>query len=424
MPPSPRPRLIRLVPLLLGLLLAAAPAPPAAAQFVAGPWLEHTDAAIQEHRTTPLRVLVLDADGKLAPHAKLHLEQTRHAFTLGFVTPNAFPDIYDPDAPGWRIFNAVALDRLTAWRDLQPEPVGQTPLRATPLDAAIAQARAHRLDLHWGPLLSADPFHLPEWAVPLRGPALHDAALGHLRRVLTQYGPALTELDLADQTLDHDRFSPASLRRLSQELAFAAPHLTPRLRFDQALAGGANFDAARAIDLATANQLALSAWSVTHRFSPRPLEHELLHAALDRLTRLRQPVLVSALEAPGQHAVESSANLETLLRTLFAHPRVQGVVFANPTSELARSPDHALFLPDGSPAGPMRTADHLFRNLWWTDATAETNELGQAAFRAFFGEHQITATLQDGSTLTLPLRLTPQHDPDTPLVLAPLKPEP
>ncbi|MEO0514563.1 MAG: hypothetical protein AAF086_04625 [Planctomycetota bacterium] len=254
---------------------------PVCAQFVAGDWVERGEVNIREHRMTPVSFLVLDAQGKLVPNAEVRVEQLSHAFTVGFVMGETFPEAFDSRAEGWRVFNAVSLERLTSWRQMQPGGPGEFLREA--VDAAVASAEAAGLGVRWGALVSAEAFDLPEWVVPLRGEALWAAIWSYAQRVAWGYADRVDELDLAEKTLGQDRLSPATLRLLAMELRAIWPTATPALRYDDVLSGSRVFEVISDIDGVLKQRLAIDAFTIDLALPPRPVPIFRAHF----ITRLR-----------------------------------------------------------------------------------------------------------------------------------------
>lgn len=391
---------------------------PGAGQFVGGDWVQRGEANIYKYRTTPVAFLVLDQEGKLAANAEVRVEQLSHAFPLGFVVHDTFPADYDAEAVGWRVFNAVSLERLSSWRLLQPG--GADEFDATVLERAAGQAEAAGLGLRWGSLVSADTFDLPEWAVPLRGTALIEAMRAYVARVGQAFGLRLLDLDVAEKTLDHERLSPAMLRLLALDAAANWPTIPPRLRYDEVFEGPRTFDVVAAMDGALTQRLGVAGFTIDQRFGPRPVAQDQLEPALQRLAKFGRPMVVGALEIGGAHAIETAANAETVLRTLFAEPTVAGIYFSGLSESEVSTPSAALFDDTGEATTVARTADRLFREVWWSDVTLTTNELGQAQTRVFLGAYRVTAELPDGSEVTVRLRLDARREPPEEIVLMPV----
>ena len=397
------------------------PVPHAAAQFVDGEWVQRGEASIRKYRMTNVAFLVLDGDGKLAADAEVRLQQERHAFGLGWQLSGGFPEDYDRNAPLWRVFNTVSLEGLTSWRAVQPETGG--PLQTASIDPALDAAEAAGLAVNWGTLLSADPFDLPEWVVPMRGRALYYAALGYALEVDKAYGPRLDGLDLCDGLLAEDdpRFSSAMLRLIDAHLHAARPETRARLRYSGAWQGDRAFDVLSAMDVAAKEQLAPGGFSVRDRFPPRAVAQDQIEPALRRVAKIGRPIRFTGLKVAGTNGIETTVNMETVVRTLFAEPSVTGITFAGLKPSDFADGSAALIDEQGQPTGAGLALDRLFRSAWWSDETTRSDELGRAQTRVFLGDYTVTATLADGTTLTMPLRLHHRDESPEPIILMPVK---
>ncbi len=403
---------------LAGCLACVVHAPRMGAQFVSGDWVERGEAKIREARTTPVSFLVLDAEGRLVPGAEVRVEQQNHAFTLGFVVHDSFPERFDADAEGWRVFNAVSLEAMTSWRQMQPS--GPDDLARGEMDRVIAAARAAGLRVRWGSLVSAEAFDLPEWVVPLRGETLLDAMRSYAQRMALAYAQDIDELDAAEHTLGHDRLSPAMLRLLAMDLHAAWPGAAVSVRYEQALAGARTFEVVSAMDDVLKQRLGIDAFTIDHSFPPREIAQDLLEPAVQRLAKVGGVLNVGSLEIGATHGIEAAVNSEIVLRTLFAEPAVTGIYFSGLTDHDTADPSAALFDHDATPTAIARTADRLFRETWWSDETLTTNALGQATTRVFRGDYVVTATLPDGSTVTAPLGLRERDEESSEIILMPV----
>jgi hypothetical protein len=406
----------RVLTFLLSLLLLL-PTVPTAAQFVAGEWVQRTDANIRKYRTTPVEFLALDADGRVSPGVTVRLQQTRHAFTLGVAASSA--DFNLPgDQPLFRCFNTVSLRRLTDWRSLSPKaPAGSDTQDRQALVELISGLEKENRDILWGPLVSAEPLHLPEWAVPLPADAFAAAVRAHGRSVAKVDAYEVSGIDLAGGLLDHERISPALLRLLHAEFRAAAPETPLRLRFDQAWVGPRSFDVIRRIDELLAEQLPIDGLSLGVVFPAQGLVQDQIEADLRRLTRFGKPLMIDGLEVAGSSPLETSINLETVIRTAFAEPLVQGLIFDGLTADNYREPSAELIDEAGELTGAGRVIDRLFRDVWWSDLALTADELGRTRGRVFLGRYEVTVTWPDGHSQSLPLRLDQRRDHPPPLIL-------
>ncbi|MEM8496351.1 MAG: hypothetical protein AAF663_13290 [Planctomycetota bacterium] len=390
----------------------------ALAQFVSGDWVERSEARVQEHRTTPVSFLVLDVEGKLAPNATIRLEQLEHAFRLGFIAHGDLPAKYNAEAEVWRTFNAVSLEKFTTWRQMQPD--GPESFSRDAVDRAIAAAQSVDLEVRWGSLASADTFDLPDWVVPLRGEALFEAWRGYSDRIADAYGPELIDIDLAEETLDHDRLSPAMIRLIAQDWRAVRQDLQSRLRYEQVLAGSRTFAAIEAMDGVLKQRLGIEGFTIDKAFPPRAVAQDLLEPAVQRLSRFGRPIAVGSLEIGGAHAIETAVNTETVLRTLFANPMITGIYFSGLSPDEVSDPSAAVFDEQGEPTAVGRTIDRLFRETWWTDTTLTSDKLGKAQAEVYRGRYRVTATLPDGSSVTTTLSLLEQEVEPSEIILMPV----
>lgn len=391
---------------------------PVVPQFVSGEWVERGEREIVKHRQAEVSFLVFDDQGKIAADAEIRVEQLKHAFTLGFAVHKEFPAEFDPETEGWRAFNAVSLAPLSSWRQVQP--TGPDTLTTDTIDQAIRAASALKLEIHWGPLVSADTFDLPEWVVPLRGEALSDAARSYASKIATAYRHTVINADTAEKTIDHDRFGPAALRLLALDLQTVWPTASPSLRYAGALSGRRAFDVVKAIDATLKQRLATEESNIEQAFPPRAIAQDRLEPTLKRITRHQHPLTVGSLEIAGSQSIESVVNTETVLRTLFAEPMVEGIFFAGLTADQFVEPSAALFDENGEVTPVLRTSDRLFRETWWTDETVTTDDLGRATARVFLGDHRVTATLPDGSSVSVVVRLDNNDESPREILLMPV----
>ena len=403
---------------------------PAWGQFVAGEWVTRGEAAVQQYRTQRVAFLVLDAQGRLAEGASVRVVQQRHAFELGLAWPgpehlSSPPLAYlaaDPPAEGespelWRAFNAVSLEAVSDWRDVQP--AGGDRWQTQTIDEALAWIDQRGWSARWGVLIEEDAFGLPEWVVPLRGRALADAGSGYLDGVLGRYGKRLVGVDLVRpevtaEGLTYPRMGPAVLLNWAQRAeqrwgpaaqagAMPSPRIT--LRVDQGLAGSESFEALRALDAVVSQRLPFDGFTVGQRFGPRAIRQEDLEPAIRRLAKFGRPLIIADLEIAGSNPIEAAANVELVLRTLFAEPMVRGIYFAGLTAAQVVEPSAALLDEQGQATASGRVVDRLFRENWWSDERVFTDDLGRAEVRVFRGDYRVEVTWSDGTQQTMELRV-------------------
>jgi endo-1,4-beta-xylanase len=397
----------------------------AAAQMLAGPWLLESEKRIDQVRKTDLRVIVLGATGEPARGAKVRIEQTGSTFQLGFVLPESGLPEVDWGAPLWRCFNAVSLERMTGWTELEPQPgLGLDPERIERIERVLAEVKARNMYVRWGPLISADAGRVPHWAVGLTGEELSVAVLGYLRRVTQRFGGRVDQYDIYTQTLDHrfleDGAGNALIRRLYESLPALSPGTAGCARFDDGLALGRVQMMQRRLTDSYEKLIPIGAVAIDTRFSGT-LERRPVERTLKRIDSIRRPVVISSLTVGADSEITSTINMDLILRTLAERPNLTGIWFAGLTEDELIEPNAALIDSEGQLTPTGQLIDSLFFGLLRTDFDALTDELGNVRVRAFPGIYQITATLRDGTELSTEALLIKSQDPRV-ILLEPLKP--
>ncbi len=390
------------------------------AQMLAGPWVVESEQRIDEARKTDLRVIVFGANGKPAAGVEVKIEQTRSFFPLGVVLPGAdsqadWPEKIGTDEELWRCVNAISLERITDWPDLQPATGESLNYDfATRIDKVLEKADAHRLFVRWGSLVSADAGRVPPWVAPLEGKALADSVENYVEQVWDRYSGRVDQYDAYTETLGHNmldsRTGMTAVRRLYEALPAKSDGAVAVAAFDD----GLSFERVQLMQkqLTKLQQafVPVGAVAVSQRFSGT-IERGALERMLSRLDPIKHPIVISSLAVGGDSDLNAAINLETVLRTLMERPNISGIWFSEVSPSEAIDRTTVLLDEEGqlTPAG--RVVDSLFYELWQTHVQTKTDELGNVRLRAFPGDYVITATLRDGTVLQSVLRLEKSVDP-------------
>lgn len=393
---------------------------PAHAQVLEGEWVSQADERIAQHRQAPVRIIVMGQDGKPAAGAKVHVQQLRRDFAVGFVVGGAGLDGIPWDAPAWRCFNAVALDRLTSWPAVQPRP-GEWAFE--PVENVVTAARRRGMTIRWGGLISADPGRVPPWVAELTGEALADAAAAHLNAVMDRFGLRIGQFDLYTHLLDHDLLGTAAVRRLYERGKALSPRAAMCLRFEDTLTRTRVQDMIERIMAARRAMIPFDRISLEQRVGGVLLQAPLART-FDVIGGLGLDVTLGSIEIGGASEAAAAINLETFLRTAFADPSVTGIYFSGVTAQDLVSPNAALVDEFGAPTDAGELLDGLFHGLWWTDADYVADELGNVYARVFAGSHRVSAALADGTQIEMTVHVpppSPQRDARV-ILLEPLEP--
>jgi hypothetical protein len=381
------------------------------AQVLTGEWVAESEKKIDAVRKVDLRVIVLGRDGKPVPHAQVHVRQLRHAFALGFVAADTdWPQDASEQAV-WRCFNAVSFDRLADWAVLQPD--GPLQWQAGALMQAIQQAHVHGWTMRWGGVISADAGRLPGWAASLEGSALRAALDDQVARVLNAGAQCANEYDLYTDTLDHsfveERLGLAMLRRMYEQARATSPEARLAVRFSDALVGQRLQLLVRKVTDLRQAFIRINRIAIEQRIGG-VLVQQPLARGLQMLGELQLQVVIAALEVGGASPTAAALNMETALRTLFADPHIIGIYIAGLQAGHLADPAAALFDDTGQPTPSGRVLDNLFHELWRTDQTLTTDDLGNVFTRVFAGTHHLSTSLADGTSIEMDVYVPPANE--------------
>jgi len=397
-------------------LLLAALTAPLPAQPIAGDWVEQADARIEQHRKKPLRVLVLDADGKPADGAVVKIEQERHAFEVGVIFAADQPPEVDEAAAVWRCVNAASVEPLSPVLAPATQPEASHFEREKVRADSVYAATSRGWRLVHGGLLSADPARndprvaeLPPWKQVERA-ANHATASHHFSHVVAfdVYTDALTPDAAA-------ALSTPQLRPLFQLVRARLPGAPLNVRMSDAL--GFN-RVGRMVERVTELQRAFvpfNGLSIDQRLGG-VVKPATVEGALESLAATKLPVVFGRLEPGGGSEKIAAINAEVFLRAAFAAPNVRGVYLPLDPDD----PNATLWDDRGRPTDVGEVVDKLFRQIWWTDLEAVTDRLGNADVRVFAGRHKITASLTDGTSADTLVWVPTDAERETLIVLQPL----
>ncbi|MFA9478335.1 endo-1,4-beta-xylanase [Phycisphaerales bacterium AB-hyl4] len=382
-------------------------ATPATAQVLDGEWVRRSEQRIADARQTDLRVVVLDANDRAVVDAPVRVEQVRHDFPVGFtLRDTTWPSAYNADAPLWRVFNAIAIDGVTGWSAYDEAD-------RDALAKVIQEARQRGMFVRWGGGIAADMARNPDWLSDVAADDQRLAIEAHARQIVQRYGWQVDQLDLYTHALDHDlierRFGLPALRGLYEQARADSPNLKLGVRVHDRLVGDRLQELVRAITDWRHSFVPVDVVAIEQRvrgtLAQAPVER-----ALSWLSELDVQVVLVGLEVGGVSDAAAAMNLETLLRLLFADENVGGIWFGDMSAEEVGTPYAELFDADGELTHGGQLVDRLFSELWWTDETLHTDELGNARTRVFAGTHRITAELGEGRSVEMTVHVPMDAD--------------
>ena len=139
-----------------------------------------------------------------------------------------------------------------------------------------------------------------------------------------------------------------------------------------------------------------------------------LNSVMDKLATFRKPLQITEVTIPAYSESEENEQIqaeiiEKLYSIWFAHPAVEQIMYWNLVDGYAAFAEQGdmsagenyyyggLLHFDLTPKPAYYKICELFNERWRTALEIKSNEYGNASFRGFYGEYEITVTLGDKS---------------------------
>lgn len=388
-------------------------------------WRELADQRIQTHRTGIMTIRVTDAEGTPVPDAQVRVEMQRHAFQ--FATSVSLPtwhgrspdgrEFSEDDLRTYRTrsmayFNRVELEDVYTWRTWEAAKDSET--FQNMLTEMVTWYRERNISLDAGPLWIAHPDRLPQ-PPPSDIP---DALRASITHRIQEADPALMDWTVIRETAgNHTLLDSQGVQVLADSFR-TAQQARPDARLwleeadiRHAIANGAfekfqippNHGWLGWFEDQTVPLYGLKVQAqggLLHNFGP---EH--WWRILDSVeTRFDLPLRFTRLHVnyrnptPEEQAYQENHFRDTL-RTLFAHPSVEGISLAGFWSRAHPFPTAALWDAQWDPTPLGQIYLDLVYDAWWTQETGTTNAEGLYEIRGFQGTHQVQITTPDGQEI-------------------------
>jgi GH35 family endo-1,4-beta-xylanase len=403
-------------------LTARATKPPSDAELLAG-----AAARIEKHRKADVVVVVRDAAGKPVPSARVEIEQTRHAFAFGCnVFLHGRAGSAEAEAAYRRnfaaLFNSATLPFY--WASYEPRR-GKTDHAR--IEQMARWCLANGITPKGHPLAwnFSDPAWLPEAPAQVR--ALQYA---RITECVKRFKGVIDVWDVVNEATHFER-DEQKKRAPKMTRMWEQTGRVPFVRECFRQARAANPKATLLInDYRTDAAYADLLGELTKGPSGRPFDvigiQSHMHRGTwsnarawevcERFARFGVPLHFSETtilsgepgweRARGGKAWPSTAagekrqaeEVERFYTMLFSHPAVAAIIWWDFSDRGAwqRAPA-GLVRADMSRKPAYERLRQLIRKRWWTHASARTGKTGEAACRAFLGEHRVTVTTEPGA---------------------------
>lgn len=399
---------------------------------------------IRTYRMSNVVVRCLAPGGTPMPHARVRIEQTRHAFLFGanIFMLGGFPTAEENrryEESYLRLFNFATIPFF--WSDLEPESgklrfTRESPplYRRPPPDVVVEFCQKHGIAMKGHPLVWHQWF--PKWR-PDDPQALIRRLDQRITEIAARYGNVIPRWEVVNEAMERDKHAdpwcnlpPGYVQHTFQTADRVFP-ATSRLMLNEAttfswlkfseetspyyrlirtmLDQGARIDEI-GMQLHIFDEKNWQALLAGELFTPQHLLK-----VLDRYGDFGHPIAITELTLPtlpGTGAGESyqAKVARNFYRLWFSHPRVTAISWWNVVDDTAAPGEDrwkaGLIRRDFSPKPAFTALDQLINHEWRTLLDLQSDARGTASFRGFHGDYTITVQ-SEGRTLQRTFTLRP-----------------
>ena len=374
------------------------------------PWRKEAEARIKEHRTSPLIVRVLDVNGHAIPQADVRIRMHRHAFGFGSTFQVRLVDDISPDAIRYR----------QTFEDLFHALV--------PVPALIPQHTPHAKDGNYANQLLSDLTNTLKWAydrqLPMRGHTLVWGNLqpwsntfvaagepekilssirAHEQYVLHKTKDFIHEWDAINHPIRfqkdlRDVFGPSIYSELFTEQRMMT---SARLIINEALFDNTREDKFFAFMKTFQEQASSRADGIGFQshFSINNLRGmEDLWRRYERFAPLVDRLVVTEYDFVCNDDELHADYLRDVLTLSFSHPKMTGFINWGFWAGYHWKPEGTLIRKDWTERPAVKIWQELVHEKWATNTDLQTDTKGQVETKAFFGDYEITVSVNGTST--------------------------
>ena len=367
-------------------------------------WRAEAHARIERIRKAPLKLRVVDAQGKPIPGAKVRVQQQRHAFGFGnILNPNAF-ELEGENGRRYREifaenFNKTTFESGFRWHNWHlPARSGKLHEYKRLLERMIGFCRSNDIAirghyLSWAPVGRAR-FEPTDYR---KHPGqLWPELSSHIDEMLAFTDGRLAEWDAINHIIG---WGDTMATVTGSDAIYARIIRHARSRTDtplwvnegQILPGGSRMeDYEKMIRYLVDNKASPDGIGFMAHFAQNSLRSlDGLGAIYDRFAKFGVPLQLTEFDINTRDEQLQSDYLRDVMTLTFSHPSFHAIVMWGFWEGRHWRPDAALWRKDWSikPAGKMWK--ELVFQTWWTDQQHTTDGLGLCEVSAFLGDYEI-----------------------------------
>ncbi|CAL4921346.1 unnamed protein product [Urochloa decumbens] len=295
-------------------------------------WAAHHHSAIKKSRKKTVRLRARDSTGKPVPGAQVGIEHVRSGFPLGSAMSAEI--LHNPSYQSWFTsrFTVTTFENEMKW--YSTERVQGREDYSVP-DAMLRLAKSHGIAVRGHNIFWDQPSQQPGWVQSLPYPQLRAATARRIKSVMSRYAGQVIAWDVVNENLHFSFYenkfgtdaSAAFYRRAHQMDSNALMSMNEFNTLEQpgdpnAVPGkylGKLFQIKKFPGNTNDGRMAIG---LEGHFSTPNIPY--IRAALDTMSKAGVPIWLTEIDvAPGPN---QAANLEKILREVYAHPAVHGII--------------------------------------------------------------------------------------------------
>jgi endo-1,4-beta-xylanase len=382
------------------------------------PWRTAAEERIERIRKAPLRVRVVDGNGRAVSGVELEIEQQSHAYFFGsavdarFLAGPAADEDYRRQVAD--LFNIVTFQNDLKWAMWERDS-------ATPL-AAARWCASRGVALRGHTLVWPSWRKLPRHVKDLRSDpeALRRIVLDHIREEAGALGRNVFCWDVLNEPYDNhdviDILGRSVMTEWFRAAREAAPHALLYIN-DYGIITGNGLDLAHqrhyeeTIRFLLEQKAPLDGIGIQGHFGRELTPPGRVLELLDRFAEFGLPLQMTEFSLQVEDSAIAARYLQDLLTVFFSHPATNGFLLWGFRQDGVGYAHEAVLLDrQGKWTVAGAAWKHLVRQRWWTRETLISDPDGAAETRGFLGRYRIAARRGD-TVVERTVDLTPAGSP-------------
>ena len=360
-------------------------------------WREDADDRIQALRTRQVSLQVVDLEGCPIDSVDIEVAQDRRAFAFGTAInrnhmANSTYTEFVADNFEWAV-----MENAAKWRQNQNNA---GPPDYSDADGMVDFCLENDLRMRGHCVFWASPIRVPDWVQPLEGRQLENAISQRIRSVIPRYAEVFEHWDVNNEMITNrffaDRLGDEIRTSMFQQVRALDADVTLMVNDFSILNNNRQTAILQQVEALEAAGAEVDAIGAQGHFQSLP-QGEVVLERLDNLARSGKPIWITEYDCPDVDEQVRADALETVYRTAFSHPSVEGILmWGFWAGSLNSGPDAALVDIDWNLTESGRRYQALMTE-WTTQSSGSSDRNGRHQFTGFHGDYTVTLT-RDGIT--------------------------